>query len=137
MTSTFLQFEVFGTAQPQGSSRAFVVKGRAVVTSSNPQLKDWRNLIASAARDEMKGLPPLDEPVEVEAVFYLPRPKSVKREYPSVKPDCDKLLRALLDGLTNVIYRDDAQVVGAVARKRYVDAQHPSPCAAVAVRTVL
>ena len=135
--SEFMRFEVFGVAQPQGSSRAFVNKktGRAIVTSSNPNLKDWRNLISVAAREEMKGLPPLDGAVEVEAVFWLPRPKSVKRENPTVKPDLDKLTRALLDGLTNVIYRDDAQVIRAITSKRYVDHMTPNPCAAVTVRT--
>ena len=133
--SAFMQFEVYGKPEPQGSARGFVVDGRAVITSSNPNLKDWRNLIAVAAREEMKGLPPIDGAVEVEAVFFLPRPKSVKRENPTVKPDLDKLTRALLDGLTNVIYRDDAQVVRAITSKRYVDANTPNPCAAVTVRT--
>ncbi len=89
--SALLQFEVFGTPQPQGSARAFVVKGRAVVTSANPALKDWRNLIASAAREAMQGLPPEEGAVEVEVVFWLARPKSVKRESVTVKPDVDKL----------------------------------------------
>ena len=133
--SAFMQFEVYGKPEPQGSARGFVVNGRAVITSSNPNLKDWRNLIAVKAREEMKGLPPLDGAVEVEAVFFLPRPKSVKRENPTVKPDLDKLTRALLDGLTNVIYRDDAQVIRAITSKRYVDEFTPNPCAAVTVRT--
>lgn len=130
-----MQFEVFGLPQPQGSSRAFVNKktGRAVVTSSNPHLKDWRNLISSAAREEMKGLPPLDTAVSVDAVFFLPRPKSVKRAAPIVKPDLDKLARALLDGLTNVVYRDDAQVVAVSVQKAYVDDVTPHPCVRVIV----
>lgn len=131
--SAFMQFSVFGKPEPQGSSRAFVHNGRAVVTSSNPHLRDWRNLIASAARDEMKGLPPLDTAVSVDAVFYLPRPKSVKRESPTVKPDLDKLTRALLDGLTSIVYRDDAQVVAVSAQKAYVDDETPHPCVRVIV----
>jgi Holliday junction resolvase RusA-like endonuclease len=73
--SAFMQFEVFGQPQPQGSSRAFVNKktGRAIVTSSNPNLKDWRDLIAREARDQMNGLPPLDGAVTVNATFFLPR----------------------------------------------------------------
>lgn len=34
-----ISFFVAGTPQPKGSTRAFVVKGRAVTTSSNRNLK--------------------------------------------------------------------------------------------------
>ena len=132
--SAFMQFEVFGRPEPQGSSRAFVHKGRAVVTSDNPNLKDWRNLISAAAREQMNGLPPLDSPVSVEVAFYLPRPKSVKREEPTVKPDLDKLVRAVLDGLTDIIYRDDAQVTSVRASKHYVTDAVPNPVAAITVK---
>ena len=38
------------------------------------------------------------------------------------KPDVDKLLRTVLDGLTGYAYRDDAQVVGfGVVKKSYAD----------------
>ena len=133
--TALLQFDVFGTAQPQGSSRAFVNKktGRAIVTSSNPNLKDWRNLISAGAREAMQGLPPLDEPVRIAVAFYLPRPKSVKRDEPTVKPDLDKLVRAILDGLTNIVYRDDAQVIEVQASKQYVNEDRPAPVVAVTV----
>lgn len=35
-------------------------------------------------------------------------------------PDLSKLLRALEDGMTDVVWRDDAQVVQATVRKLYV-----------------
>ncbi len=54
----------------------------------------------------------------VRVEFILPRPKSVKRIYPAVKPDLDKLVRAVLDGLWPA-WGDDAQVVGLLASKRY------------------
>lgn len=59
------------------------------------------------------------------AEFNFVRPKSSKRDYPSVKPDLDKLERALLDGLTDsgVIW-DDALVVSMTASKRYADRPH-------------
>lgn len=133
--SAFLRFEVFGTPQPQGSARAFVVKGRAVVTSANPNLKDWRNLVSVAAREAMAGLPPVDGAVEVNVVFWLARPKSVKRASVTVKPDIDKCLRAVLDSLTSVVFQDDAQVVLVGASKHYCDDEHPTPRAEVSVWT--
>lgn len=130
-----IRFEVYGKPEPQGSSRAFVNKatGRAVVTSANPALKDWREQVAGEARAKMIGFPPLEGAVTVGVVFWLARPASVKRTRPTVKPDLDKLVRAILDGLTGVAYRDDAQVVTVSAEKRYCDPYTMYPCAAVTV----
>ena len=132
MTNT-LTFEVLGVSQPQGSSRAFVNNGRAVITSSNPNLRDWRNLVAREAREAMKGDAPFDCSMRLRIAFWLPRPKSVKRAEPTVKPDLDKLVRAVLDGLTGIVYRDDAQVVAVEAEKRYVEPSVPHPCATITV----
>jgi len=41
--------------------------------------------------------------------------------HPVVKPDVDKLARALLDALTGVAYGDDAQVVEMHVCKTYGD----------------
>ncbi|MFN5250035.1 MAG: RusA family crossover junction endodeoxyribonuclease, partial [Bacteroidota bacterium] len=38
---------------------------------------------------------------------------------PTVPPDADKLIRSVLDGLTAIAYRDDAQVTSIVAQKAY------------------
>ena len=38
-------FEVLGTPQPKGSTRAFVVKGRPVVTSDNPKARSWAKTV--------------------------------------------------------------------------------------------
>ena len=63
---------------------------------------------------------PLIGPVRVSLVFFIERPKSVKREHPSVRPDIDKLARAVLDGLTTAgVYSDDSQVVDLTASKVY------------------
>ena len=49
------------------------------------------------------------------------KPKTVTRSYPSVPPDLDKLIRAALDALTAIAYRDDAQVTEIRAAKCYGD----------------
>ncbi len=68
----------------------------------------------------------IDEgPVRVGLMFLLPRPKTVARAYPTSKydGDLDKLMRAILDSMTGVVYRDDSQVVSAPVDKRYADAE--------------
>jgi Holliday junction resolvase RusA-like endonuclease len=47
------------------------------------------------------------------------KPKTVNRQMPTVPPDLDKLIRAVLDGLTGVAYKDDGQVVRISAVKIY------------------
>jgi crossover junction endodeoxyribonuclease RusA len=76
---------------------------------------------------------PFDGAVGVIVTFFMPRPKShygsgrnalnLKPSapfYPAVMPDIDKLLRAVLDGLTDAqVWHDDGQVVLVHASKRY------------------
>lgn len=111
---------VFGVPVPQGSHKAFVVKGRAVVTSvNNAALKPWRKAIADAARE---ALTPIEKatPVRVEVGFVFERPASVKRAAPTVRPDVDKLARAVLDALTESgAFADDSQVVDLHVTKVY------------------
>lgn len=59
-------------------------------------------------------------PVKVTMLFQFQAPASAKkRTHPSVKPDIDKLQRAILDALSGVAFADDAQVVRAWADKVY------------------
>ena len=120
-----MNFFVPGLPKPQGSKRAFVVKGRPVLAESAGQpLKDWRAVVALAAMNQMAGSPPLDGPVLVRLGFYLPRPKShpkTKITYPTSRPDIDKLARSVLDALTHICFSDDAQVVHLEARKWWAD----------------
>jgi len=118
-----VEFFVAGVAQPKGSARAFIPKGwqRAVITSSNPRLKEWQTLVSlEAARHVPQGA--LDGPVVVEVGFILHRPESLPKKvaHCTKKPDVDKLARAALDALTGIVFKDDAQVVDLLARKRYV-----------------
>ena len=60
--------------------------------------------------------------VTMTMLFTFVRPKSVKakkRPDMTVKPDLDKLCRTVLDALTGVAYKDDSQVIGIIANKRY------------------
>lgn len=125
--SKILQFVVYGKPEPQGSSKAFVRGGRAVITSDNPKMKGWRKEVGSTARASandygMYGVVyGKHVPVEMELRFRFMRPKSAvkSRMYPVVTPDLDKLQRAVLDALTGILYLDDAQVVKITASKVY------------------
>jgi Holliday junction resolvase RusA-like endonuclease len=116
------EFTLFvpGIPIPQGSARAFVVGGRAVITGANKKTKPWRGEIAAAAIDlRPEGF--TDGAVSIALDFYMPRPLHLAKKYnrPTSKPDLDKLIRAVLDALTGVLWVDDSQVVEIVARKYY------------------
>lgn len=111
------EFVVPGQPIPQGSMR-HVGGGRIV--SKNPKLKKWRERIAAIVNDQV-GAPGYTEPVSVTVVFQLQKPASVKRDYPTVPPDLDKLQRAVGDALSiDAGYlKDDAQIVEWNALKCY------------------
>lgn len=129
-------FLVRGLPAPQGSKRAFVAQGRAIVAEDSKKSAPWRDSVAAAAAEAMNGALPMAGPIEVMVTFLFVRPVSVKAEkrpYPSVRPDVDKLARAVLDGLTaGGVYTDDSRVIDLHARKRYAAV----PGAEITVREV-
>jgi crossover junction endodeoxyribonuclease RusA len=74
-----------------------------------------------------EGLETFDTPLVVEVVFFLPRPRSVKRLWPSVAPDTDKLCRAIGDAVSidSPIVSDDSLIVRWHASKVYADDREP------------
>lgn len=127
-------FTVFGTPEPQGSMKLYRNRrtGRARLTSDNPDLKPWRYIVGMEARAARGGRELSKAAIHVQVDFIFLRPKSVTkaRIHPTVKPDTDKLLRALFDSMTGVIYQDDAQIVRVEMTKQY----GPEAKAVVSVR---
>ena len=120
-----IDFRIAGIPVPQGSARARSDgAGHAFVVRENrSNLVAWRHSISDEARKAMALRPAYAGPVKVRLEFLLPKPKSrpKKDKWPDRKPDLDKLARAALDGLTGVVYVDDAQVVALEARKWFFD----------------
>lgn len=112
-------FFVKGKPVPQGSMK-FIRPG-VMIHSRSQDLAIWRADIARNA--ELFGFKPVAVAVKVELDFIVTKPKSTKRAFPSVKPDLDKLVRAVLDGLTGVVYEDDSQVIMIKASKTYGENQ--------------
>ena len=127
MTPLEVRFTVPGIPRPQGSKRAFVVKGRPVLTeSAGEPLKDWRATIALAGANAMTGLQPFEGPIYGRLTFKMPRPKSHGKKItsPTSRPDIDKLARSVLDALTHICFLDDAQLVTLNLTKRWAQPEH-------------
>ena len=122
-----IQAFVPGIPQPQGSKNAFVRGNRAVLVEANKKLPAWRQLVTDKLEAANVSCQPLEGAVDAQIIFFMPRPKSVTRLFPSVKPDLDKLIRAVLDAGTKAgIYNDDSQVIEVVAHKFYADEEQPA-----------
>lgn len=139
MTGWLFGLDVAGHVPvPQGSKRIGRHRGtgRPLLLDDNRNLEAWRDLVAGMARKEWNGRPPIAVAVSVWADFYLPRPayhfgtgrnagklKDSAPEWPAVKPDGDKLLRAVFDSLTTAgVWRDDSLAVVWSGAKHYADA---------------
>lgn len=128
-----IQFVAYGLPKPAGSKRGFPIKrkngsiGVAIVDACK-DTKSWQHVVASAAREAYNG-PLLDGALVLTCCFYMPRIKGdfnskggLKPKAPSFhlkKPDTTKLVRAVEDALSDVVWRDDVQVVQQFATKNY------------------
>jgi len=123
---------VAGVAQPQGSARAFKFKDHVRITSDNRSLRPWRQAVTAEAQMKMAAAGP-DEavtgPVALELSFVFPRlqahfgAKGLRDSAPTVvavRPDVDKLARAVIDALAAAgLIHNDAQVALLTASKVY------------------
>lgn len=142
MGSDLISFFIPGEPVPTGRGRAAIVAGHAHVFTPR-RTRDYQNLVRLAAAKAMNGRPPLDTAVVVGIEIWLPIPASMskrKREHailgallPAKKPDLDNCIRSCTDGMSRIVYRDDALIVSLYAGKRYSD----KPGVSVKVRPAL
>lgn len=128
-----VSFSVLGTPISQGSKRH--VGGGRMIESAN--LRPWRQAVAWEAKIAAKGHV-FRGPVNVSICFYLRRPKKPQSPYPDRKPDMDKLIRAIFDGLTDGgVWEDDARCVILEAGKFYCNDLRKEPCVLITMEDVL
>ena len=138
-----LTFWVSGTPIPQGSHRA--PRAGVVLDQQNRKTKrrkaggldTWRSAVYVMARKAAiaDGWSHRAGPVGLLLHFKLRRGRSVDRRAPSVKPDLDKLCRAICDALTGALYDDDAQICALLSTKTYAD-QDAEPGVMITVRGI-
>lgn len=122
-----VMFHVYGFPAPKGSSTRMPNGAMlpAGTTASRKKFAEWRTDIRLAAVNAMEGEQASTAPIRLMCEFQLPYPTSSIRKYQmgwlphTKKPDVDKLMRALLDALTGVVWVDDSQVCYAMVNKVY------------------
>lgn len=124
MTPAFQAF-VPGIPRPQGSKR-HVGGGRMI--ESSKYVKAWREKVSQISKHAHRGREPLTGPQRLDLVLVMPARK--KEPHPgswhTVKPDLDKLIRAIDDALTTAgIITDDSTITAITAIKRRAKKDEP------------
>ncbi len=111
--------------QPVSKARPRVVRKGGRTWSYTPKkVKAWEKLVEEEASKHFDE--PFNGPVALSLSFFLKRPKSRKKDnYVMTTPDLDNLEKAFLDGLNEVAYEDDKQVVVKNGVKRYIVTGEP------------
>lgn len=131
-----VSFDVRGAPVPQGSVVAYAAKRKdgshygVVHYAVGTKLHAWRRAVSVAARAEW-GDELTFHHVTLDLLFHIKRPNShfvglhgdIQPRYinarPDNPPDLDKLVRAVMDALTDIVYGDDSQVTSICAEKIY------------------
>lgn len=118
------------------------MKGAFVSTYTDSDTVANENRIAAIARAAMRGIKPLEAPLEVliELRMQIPVSWSKKKRVAASagtvratkKPDIDNVVKSILDASNGIVWIDDAQVVVLTVRKLY----HADPCVMIGVRPV-
>lgn len=120
-----LSITIYGRPATAGSKRHI---GHGVLIDSCKRAKPWRESVQYEAHEAMmKHNMTIDDfagPLTLRCIFYRRRPKShfgtgansqklkdSAPRFPTTRPDSTKMLRALEDAMTGVVYQDDSIIV--------------------------
>jgi Holliday junction resolvase RusA-like endonuclease len=115
---------------PRGKGRPrFSVRGGHARAYTDAQTESYEGALRLAASQAMSGEPPLEGALALIMTAVFPVPASwsrLKRSRammgqirPTGKPDVDNLLKSVADGMNQIVYKDDAQLVSALVMKEY------------------
>ena len=144
-SSDSFTFTVLGKPAPQGSKRHV---GKGVMVESSKRCKPWRQDVRHTVIELLPGdwHANMDKAIALSATFVFARPKSHFRTNGDLKPtaprhckgrigDVSKLVRAVEDAMTGIVYNDDAQIIDLIAHRRFAN-DTEQPCAIITVSAV-
>ena len=123
---TYPEFWIPGHPKPKGSWTPGRNKktGKIFFRHASSKTAIWCKHAAEVVEYAWHG-PLIEGPVGTKFRFLIPHPKTVVRRYPTGKfdGDLDKLVRAIFDAMTGVVYVDDRQVIDSIESARYTDGE--------------
>ena len=118
-------FKIYGEPVAKGRPR-FTKQGR---TYTPAKTKKYEDEVRKVAKEAMGSSEPLETPVSVFIHITLPIPQSYSKkrsedclsgfERPTKRPDIDNQIKSILDGMNEVVFKDDCQIVSLHAKKVY------------------
>lgn len=124
MARECFRLEIPGKPVPKDRPRATVAGGHVrFYTPAATRAYEKRVRDVAQAKMTNDGWRMASVALVCELYFFVLRPKSCpkSRAYPSVKPDLDNYVKAVLDGMNGVVFADDNLLVDIHARKCYTD----------------
>ncbi len=110
-------FNIVPVAQERPRSRVVIMKDRKpfVVVYDPKKSKDFKKALEVLIKDMLMAYTTwdlIDQPMVMSCRIYIQRPKSVKREFPEVKPDLSNYIKGVEDAMNGLVYTDDSKIVG-------------------------
>jgi Holliday junction resolvase RusA-like endonuclease len=119
------EFFIPGTPVAKGRPK-FFRRGNFVGTYTPKKTENFENNIFSYAASyaRQNSVLPSEGPVSIDVKFFMPRPKSHSKRQREIlwhtsRPDKDNLVKAVLDGINGVFFKDDSQVCKESSEKLY------------------
>ena len=130
--SNVLSFEIPGSPIGQGRPKFSTINGHAKAYDPEKS-RNYKAYVRMLATQAMKdsGFTMIEGPcvLRIDAYFEVPKSKSKKfreaalasKERPTKKPDADNIVKAILDALNGLMYKDDSCIVELSCVKYYSD----------------
>mgnify|MGYP001776268642 CR=1 FL=1 len=127
-----LMFEIPGSPIGQGRPKFSTINGHAKAYDPEKS-RNYKAYVRMLATQAMKdsGFTMIEGPcvLRIDAYFEVPKSKSKKfreaalsgLEWPTKKPDADNIVKAILDALNGLMYKDDSCIVELSCVKYYSD----------------
>ena len=115
MISIVIHGKPIGKARPRFGQR----KDGSVMTYTPRETRNYEQAVAVLAQCAMSGKTMLEGPVRVTIHAFFNHKK--KTGYHTSRPDLDNIIKAILDGLNGVVFKDDSAVAYIIASKVFCD----------------
>lgn len=128
-----VDFFVEGKVKPKQSTR-FRRMGNFIGTYTPSDVKEYANKVKDKFKEFIEVFPnftPYEKAIELHLTVGFEVPKSLSKKKteqclagyisPTVKPDCDNIVKQIADSLNGLAYLDDKQIVWLTVRKKYAE----------------
>ena len=114
-----IYFQVDGKVRGKARPRVFYNNKMGRMQAINTQQTViYENWIKTCFIQEYPKFTPTEQPLKLIMTAYFTRAKSNKMQYPTLKPDCDNIIKCI-DALNGLAFKDDKQIVEIEFKKHW------------------